>query len=53
MKLLVYVVDIKDDCLLGNDFFSAMKFEEIFISFFGIPSHTHKERKKIPSVLES
>jgi len=29
---------MKDDCLLGNDFLSAMNFEEIFISFFGIPS---------------
>jgi len=36
MKLPVYVVDIKDDCLLGNDFLSAMNFEETFVSFFGV-----------------
>jgi len=39
MKLSVYAVNMKDDCLLGNDFLSAMNFEEIFVSFFGnIPS---------------
>jgi len=37
MKLLVYVVDMKDDCLLKNDFFSTIKFE-VFTSSFRIPS---------------
>jgi len=43
MKLPVYVVDMKDDCLLGNDFLSAMNFEEVFASFFGIPSQREEE----------
>jgi len=38
MRLPVYVDDMKNDCLLGNDFFSAMNFEEVFTLFFGIPS---------------
>jgi len=43
MKLPVYVVEIKDNCLLGNDFLSAMNFEETFVSFFGVPSPEKKE----------
>jgi len=43
MKLLVYIVEMKDDCLLGNDFLSAMNFEETLVSFFGVSS---QERKK-------
>jgi len=38
MKLPVYIVDMKDDCLLGNDFLSAKNFEETLISFFGVSS---------------
>jgi len=36
IKLPVYVVDMKNDCLLGNDFLSAMNFEGTFASFFSI-----------------
>jgi len=43
MKLPVYVVDMKDHCLLGNDFLSAMNFEEIFALFFGISSRKKEE----------
>jgi len=46
MELPVYVVEMKDDCLLGNDFLSAMNFEETFASFlvfFGIPSQKKEE----------
>jgi len=43
MKLPVYIVDMKDDCLLGNDFLSAKNFEEILISFFGVSSQERKE----------
>jgi len=43
MKLPVYVVDMKDDCLLGNDFLSAKKIEETLISFFGVSSQERKE----------
>jgi len=43
MKLPVYVVDMKKDCLLGNDFLSAMGFGETFVSFFGIPSQEKEE----------
>jgi len=43
MKFPVYVVDMKDDCLLGNDFLSALNFEEAFASFFGISSQKEKE----------
>jgi len=43
MKLPVYVIDMKDDCLLGNDFLSAMGFGETFVSFFGIPSQEKEE----------
>jgi len=38
MELPVYVVNMKDDCLFGNDFLSAMNFEGIFASFFDISS---------------
>jgi len=58
MKLPVYVIDMKDNCLLGNDFLSAMNFEEVFTSFFKIPfrgveknsfcSRIMKEIDKIP-----
>jgi len=34
MELPVYVVDMKDNCLLGNNFLSAMNFEGTFASFF-------------------
>jgi len=47
MELLVYVVDIKDDCLLRNDFLSAMNFEETFASFFGLFSR----KKRTPFIL--
>jgi len=42
MERPVYVVDMKD-CLLRNDFLSAMNFEGSFASFFGIPSQRKKE----------
>jgi len=38
MKLPVYIVEMKDDCLLGNDFLSGVNFEETLISFFGVSS---------------
>jgi len=38
MKFTIYIVDMKDDCLLGNNFLSAMNFEDTFISFFGVLS---------------
>jgi len=34
---------MKDNCLLGNDFLSAMGFGETFDSFFGIPSQEKEE----------
>jgi len=43
MKLPVYIIEMKDDCLLGNDFLSAMNFEETLVSFFGISSQGRKE----------
>jgi len=43
MKLPIYIVEMKDDCLLGNDFLSAMTFEEILVSFFGVSSQGRKE----------
>jgi len=43
MKLPVYIVEMKDDCLLGNDFLSAMNFEEILVSFFDVSSQERKE----------
>jgi len=43
MKLPVYAIDMKDDCLLGNNFLSAVNFEETFASFLGIPSQKEKE----------
>jgi len=36
INLPVYVVDMEYDCLLGTDFFSMVKFDEIFTSFFNI-----------------
>jgi len=44
MKLPVYVVDMKDDCLLRNNFLSAVNFEETFVSFFDVPSQKKKEK---------
>jgi len=38
MELLIYVIEMKDNCLLGNDFLSAMNFEETFALFFDILS---------------
>jgi len=43
MKLPVYIVEMKDDCLLGNDFLSAMNFEETLVSFFGVSSQGKEE----------
>jgi len=43
MKLPVYIVEMKDDCLLGNDFLSATNFEETLVSFFGVSSQKKKE----------
>jgi len=43
MKLPVYIVEMKDDCLLGNDFLLAMNFEETLVSFFGDSSQRRKE----------
>jgi len=42
-KLPVYIVEIKSDCLLRNDFLSVMHFEEILVSFFGTSSQGKKE----------
>jgi len=38
IKLPVYVVDMKEDCLLGSDFLSATNFERNLVSFFGLSS---------------
>jgi len=43
IKLPVYVVDMKDDYLLGSDFLSATNFEENLVSFFGSCSQVGKE----------
>jgi len=43
MKLPVYVADIKDDCLLRNDFLSVMNFEGTFASFLDISSQRKKK----------
>jgi len=43
MKLPVYIVEMKDDSLLGNDFLSAMNFQETLVSFFGVSSQGRKE----------
>jgi len=42
IELPVYVVDMKDDCLLGSDFLSATNFEENLVSFFGLCSQEGK-----------
>jgi len=43
MKLPVYIVEMKYDCLLGNDFLSAINFEETLVSFFSISSQGKEE----------
>jgi len=45
MELSVYIIDMKNDCLLGNDFLFS-NFEGTF-AFFG------RKRKRIPFVLGS
>jgi len=42
IKLPVYVVDMKDDCLLGSDFLSATNFEGNLVSFFRLCSQEGK-----------
>jgi len=34
MKLPIYVVDIKDDSLLGNDFLSTINFGSFYLIFW-------------------
>jgi len=46
-------IDMKDDCLLGNDFLLAMNFEKVFTSFFRkkknfFCSRIMKEINKVP-----
>jgi len=36
-------MSLKEDCLLGNDFLSAMGFRKTFVLFFGIPSQKKEE----------
>jgi len=46
MKLLVYIIDMKDNGLLGNYFLSTMNFEEVFASFFQISSERERGRER-------
>jgi len=56
MELPVYVVEMKNDYLLGNDFLLTMNLEETFASFFSIPSQKKrrimKEAKRVSQFLK-
>jgi len=43
MKLPVYVVNMKNGCLLGNNFLSALNFEGVFIIFWNSFLEKRKE----------